>query len=169
MLSWQTLKESLLETIRTTGAIFLLIAGAFMFTYFMGISRIPAGASEYLTSLNVPGVVIIIAIMVMYLILGCVMDVVPALFFTLPIIFPTVVKLGYSPIWFGVLIAHLVEMGMITPPFGMNLFILRGVIPDAKWNEVIEGVVPFIAADLVTLTLFIVFPHLALFLPNMMP
>ena len=168
-LTWRNLKMGLLETVRTTGSIFLVVAGAFIFTYFMAISRIPATASEALTSLNVPGIVVIIGIMIMYILLGCVMDVVPALFFTLPIIFPAVVNLGYSPIWFGVLIAHMVEMGMITPPFGMNLFILRGVIPDAKWHEVIRGVAPFVLADLITLTLYLAFPQLALFLPNMMP
>ena len=103
--------------------------------------------SEYLTSLQVPGMVIIISIMIMYIILGTVMDVVPALFLTLPIIFPTVTRLGYDPIWFGILIVHIVEIGMISPPFGINLFILRGTIPDATTAEVIRGVIPFLVAD----------------------
>ena len=167
-MNWNNLKECLFETVRTTGSILLVIAGAFIFTYFMGISRIPTTTSEFLTALNVPGIVIIIGIMVMYIILGSFMDVVPALFLTLPIIFPTVEALGYSPIWFGVLIVHIVEVGMITPPFGINLFILRGVIPEAKSAEVIRGVIPFIITDIFTLAIYIAFPQVALFLPSMM-
>lgn len=165
---WANLKDCLMETIRTAGAILIIIAGAFLFTYFVGISRIPSTTSEFLTGLNVPGLSIIISIMIMYILLGSFMDVVPALFLTLPIIFPTVIALGYSPIWFGILIVHIVEVGMITPPFGINLFILRGVFPEAKSIEVIRGVVPFIVVDFVTLAIYIAFPQVALFLPNMM-
>jgi C4-dicarboxylate transporter DctM subunit len=166
--SWGSLKNCLIETIKTSGSILIIVAGAFLFTYFIGISRIPANASAFLTILNAPGILIIISIMVMYIILGCFMDVVPSLFLTLPIIFPTVVDLGYNPIWFGVLITHIVEVGMITPPFGMNLFIVRGIISDSTSKEVIKGVTPFIIADMVTLAIYIAFPQLALFLPNMM-
>ncbi|MBW1802389.1 MAG: TRAP transporter large permease [Deltaproteobacteria bacterium] len=165
---WANLKECLLETVKTSGSILIVVAGAFFFTYFIGISRIPAVTSEYLTSLHVPGMIIIIGIMAMYIVLGSFMDVVPALFLTLPIIFPTVTALEYDPIWFGVLIVHIVEIGMITPPFGINLFILRGIIPEAKAAEVIRGVVPFIIADLFTLIIYMAFPQVALFLPNMM-
>ncbi len=162
------LKDALLETAKTSGSILIVVAGAFFFTYFMGISRIPSVTSEYLTSLQVPGMVIIICIMIMYIVLGSVMDVVPALFLTLPIIFPTVTSLEYDPIWFGVLIVHIVEIGMISPPFGINLFILRGIIPDATSAEVIRGVVPFLVADVFTLIIYMAFPQVALFLPNMM-
>ena len=162
------LKDALMETAKTSGSILIVVAGAFFFTYFMGISRIPSVTSEYLTSLRVPGMVIILCIMIMYIVLGSVMDVVPALFLTLPIIFPTVTSLGFDPIWFGVLIVHIVEIGMISPPFGINLFILRGIIPDATSAEVIRGVVPFLVADLFTLVIYMAFPQLALFLPNMM-
>jgi tripartite ATP-independent transporter DctM subunit len=165
---WTNLKECLLETVKTSGSILIVVAGAFFFTYFIGISRIPAVISEYLISIHLPGIIIIIGIMAMYVILGSFMDVVPALFLTLPIIFPTVTALGYNPIWFGVLIVHVVEIGMITPPFGINLFILRGIIPEAKVAEVIRGVIPFIIADLFTLIILMVFPQVALFLPNMM-
>ena len=167
-LKWANLKEALMETAKTSGSILIVVAAAFFFTYFMGISRIPSVTSEYLTSLQVPGMVIIICIMIMYIILGTVMDVVPALFLTLPIIFPTVTRLGYDPIWFGILIVHIVEIGMISPPFGINLFILRGTIPDATTAEVIRGVVPFLVADVFTLIVYLAFPQLALFLPNMM-
>jgi len=167
-MNWTNLKECLLETAKTSGSILIVVAGAFFFTYFMGISRIPSVTSEYLTSLHVPGMIIIIGIMAMYIVLGSFMDVVPALFLTLPIIFPTVSALGYDPIWFGVLIVHIVEIGMITPPFGINLFILRGIIPEAKAAEVIRGVVPFIITDLFTLIIYMAFPQVALFLPNMM-
>jgi tripartite ATP-independent transporter DctM subunit len=167
-LKWANLKEALMETAKTSGSILIVVAAAFFFTYFMGISRIPSVTSEYLTSLEVPGMIIIICIMIMYIILGTVMDVVPALFLTLPIIFPTVMRLGYDPIWFGILIVHIVEIGMISPPFGMNLFILRGTIPDATSAEVIRGVIPFLVADLFTLIIYLAFPQLALFLPSMM-
>lgn len=167
-MKWENLKICLLETVRTAGSILIVVAGAFVFTYFMGISRIPTTASEFLTGLNVPSIVVIIGIMAMYIVLGSFMDVVPALFLTLPIVFPAVVALGYDPIWFGVLIVHIVEIGMITPPFGINLFILRGVIPEAKTAEVIRGVVPFIITDMFTLAIYILFPQVALLLPSMM-
>ncbi len=111
---------------------------------------------------------LLILIMILYLWIGTFMDFLPALFMTLPVVFPIIMKLGFDPIWFGVLITHLDEMSLITPPFGLNLFVMKGTVPDAQMSDIIKGVTPFIIVDLITLAIYIAFPQISLFLPNLM-
>jgi len=100
--------------------------------------------------------------------MGCFIDVLPGAVITLPILFPAVASLGFDPIWFGVLIVFLMEYGMVTPPFGMNLFVLKGIVPEAPLSEIIRGVTPFLLAGLLILVLLVAFPQLSLWLPSMM-
>lgn len=167
-LGWTDLWASLLDTSRTTATVFFIVAGAFVFGYFLGITRIPTQVSSLITSLAAPPIVILLSVMVFYIVLGTFMDMIAAMFLTLPIILPAMDALGFNLVWFGVLMVHLCEMALITPPFGLNLFIMKSVIPGAEMKEVIQGVGPFIVADLVTLALYIAFPQLALFLPERM-
>ncbi|MFH2133173.1 MAG: TRAP transporter large permease subunit [bacterium] len=161
-------KECLIDVARTTGMVFLIIASAFMFGRLLAVSRIPVTMSEVLVGSDVPRFWILMGVMLMYLVMGFFIDMLAAMFITLPVIFPAIVGLGYDPIWFGVLMVHLCEVALITPPFGLNLFILKGTMPGIDLKEVIQGIFPFFIVDLITLALYIAFPQIALYLPSKM-
>lgn len=169
-LKWGNLKTALMDSAKTTGTIFLIVSSALLFGYFLGISRIPDAVSSFLSALEVPRLVILIGILLMYVVAGFFIDMLPFAFLTLPIIFPTIVKLGYDPLWFGVITVHMFEMGLVTPPFGLNLFIIRGMVSDEQvsMRDVISGVSWFIVVDLITLVMYVAFPCLATWLPNQM-
>jgi hypothetical protein len=160
--------ETLLDAAKVTATIFLIISGAFVFGYFLAVTRIPTVVSEYITGLNISPLGILIGVMIMYLIIGMLVDMIAALFVTLPVIFPAMMKLGFDPIWFGVLIVMQCEIALISPPFGLSLFIVKGVVKDVTMNEVIKGIFPFFIVDLIVLALYIAFPQIALFLPQQM-
>jgi tripartite ATP-independent transporter DctM subunit len=162
------LKDALLQTIKTASTIFIIIAAAFVFSNFLTITRIPSRLSEFLVSLPVDPVLIMIGIIIMYMLIGMIMDMVPAMFITLPIIFPAIVKLGFDPIWFGVMIVFLAEMSLVTPPFGLSLFIVKATNPGSQLKDIYQGSYPFIAADLVIIALFLLFPQIITFLPSLM-
>jgi len=170
-LKWGSLKEALLDSAKTTGSIFLIVSCALLFGYFLGISRIPDAVSNFLAGLELPRLVILIGILMMYVIAGFFIDMLPFAFLTLPIIFPAIVKLGYDPLWFGVITVHMFEMGLVTPPFGLNLFIIRGMVPEGdsiSMRDVIQGVSWFIVMDVITLIIYVAFPSVATWLPNKM-
>ncbi|MBM4764998.1 TRAP transporter large permease subunit [Bacillus sp. B15-48] len=164
----KVMKESLIETIKTTSMVFLIVVGSMIFGYFLGITRIPTMLSDLLTTLPVAPIVIIIGVVILYLILGMFIDMISAMFLTLPIIFPTIINLGYDPIWFGIVIVFLTEVALVTPPLGLSLFVIKGAVPDSDIKEIIRGSIPFIAIDIVILVLLIAFPEITLFLPNKM-
>jgi C4-dicarboxylate transporter, DctM subunit len=166
--NWAELGQSLLDAARVTAMIFLIISGAFIFGYFLTITRIPSNISSFVTGLDMAPMYILLGVMFMYLIIGMFVDMIAALFITLPIIFPAMIKLGFDPIWFGVLIVMQCEIALISPPFGLSLFIVKGVVKDITLNEVIRGIFPFFIVDLIVLALYIAFPSIALFLPRMM-
>jgi tripartite ATP-independent transporter DctM subunit len=167
-LSWKVLRSSIHETIRTTSMVFLIVIGAFIFGQFLAITRLPTSISTWITALPVAPIVVIIGIVIFYLILGLFIDMVAAMFITLPILLPAVVQLGYDPIWFGVLVVFLAEIALATPPFGLGLFIINGVIEGSQLSEIARGVFPFILADLILLAIMVAWPQLILFLPNLM-
>ncbi|GAB3794096.1 TRAP transporter large permease [Virgibacillus kimchii] len=162
------LKDSILQTIKTSSMVFLIVGSAFIFGYFLGITRIPVNLSEFLVSLDVPRIYILIGIIIMYLILGMFMDMLAAMFLTLPIILPSVIALGYDPIWFGVLLVFIAEVSLVTPPFGLSLFIIKGSVPNADISDVIRGSIPFILGGFLVIILLIIFPEIVTFLPSMM-
>jgi tripartite ATP-independent transporter DctM subunit len=162
------LSLAFLDTAKSTAMIYLILAGAYIFGYLLAISHLPFRLSDFLSSLTVSRYVILAAVMIFYIILGCFIDMVPAMFITLPMIYPTIVKLGFDPIWFGVLIVQLGEISLLTPPFGLNLFIIKSIMPEVEMHEIIQGVFPFIGGAILVLFTYIVFPELSLFLPNMM-
>lgn len=166
--NWPVLRDSINETIRTTAMVFLIVIGAFIFGQFLAITRLPTSISSWITGLPVAPTVVIIGVVVFYLILGLFIDMVAAMFITLPIILPAIIKLGYDPIWFGVLVVFLAEIALATPPFGLGLFIINGVIEGSKLSEITRGVLPFIVADMIILAVLIAWPKLILFLPSLM-
>ncbi len=159
---------ALKETATTTAMIFTILIGANIFNYFMTVSGLPAGFSEYVTGLGMNRHAVMILICLLYIILGCLMEGMAIMFLTIPIIFPLVVGMGFDPVWFGVLITILIEMGLITPPVGINVFVISGIVRDVPMSKVFRGILPFFVAMLVCLVLLLLFPGLALFLPSTM-
>jgi C4-dicarboxylate transporter, DctM subunit len=124
--------------------------------------------TEFLTGLGLGRYGVLALIMVMYLVLGCLMDALAMIILTIPIIFPVITALGFDPVWFGVIIVMTVELGLIHPPVGMNVFVIKSVVQDVKFSTIFYGVLPFIVTDLVRLVILIAFPILATFLPSRM-
>lgn len=167
-LSGPDILRSLLEATRTTAAVFTVLIGAILFGYFLTITQTPQKVTEFLTGLGLGRYGVLALILLMYLVLGCLMDALAMIILTVPIIFPVVVALGFDPIWFGVIVVMTVELGLIHPPVGMNIFVIKSVVEDVKISTIFYGVMPFIITDILRLILLIAFPMLALWLPSKM-
>ncbi|NWG02145.1 MAG: TRAP transporter large permease subunit [Syntrophaceae bacterium] len=159
---------SLLSSGRTTGMIFSILIGAMIMNYWLGISELPMKMAEFVANLPIPPIGILASILFIYIILGCLMDSMPMVLLTTPIFYPIIVKMGFNPIWFGVLVVRVVEIGLITPPIGLNVFIIRGIVKDVSTFEIFKGVMPFFAADIICVILLVAFPQISLFLPSLM-
>jgi tripartite ATP-independent transporter DctM subunit len=166
-LNWSTLRGSVIETAQTTAMIVFMIVGAFMLMRFLAISQLPYALSELVAGLPFHRMWIIVFILVMYIILGCFLDIYAAIILTVPIIYPVIVTLGFDVVWFGVLMVRVMEMGLITPPMGMNVFILASVT-DVPIGTIYRGVIPFVIADVLHVALLVAIPTLSLFLPDTM-
>lgn len=162
-LTKENLRSSMNETAQNTAMIVFMIVGAFIFMRFMAISKMPFMLSDYIASLDVSKYVILAGIVVFYIILGSLFDVFAAIILTLPIIYPTILACGFDPIWFGVIMVRLMEIGLITPPFGINCFVLSSAI-DVPLGTTFRGIVPFLLTDVVHLALLIAIPELSLML-----
>jgi tripartite ATP-independent transporter DctM subunit len=163
------IRKSLLQATRTAAAVFTVLIGALLFGYFLTITQTPQKVTEFLlTGLGIGRYGVLALIMLMYLVLGCLMDAMAMIILTVPIIFPVITALGFDPIWFGVIIVMTVELGLIHPPVGMNVFVIKSVIPDVSFSTIFIGVLPFIVTDLIRLVILISFPMLALWLPSHM-
>ena len=167
-LTLERLKESLLETGRTTIMIFSIIVGVLIFVRFLALTGLPATFSQFVLDLPLPRLIVILLIMSIYVFLGMFLDAIGMMMLTLPIVFPAVVALGYDPIWFGIIIVKMCEICLITPPVGLNCYIVRSVAPDIPLEEVFRGIIPFVVMDVLTVALFIAFPGIITFLPSRM-
>lgn len=168
-LNWDRFKRSLLDATRTTAMIMLMVAGAIIFGRFMAVSRVPFELASWAGALPLPEFAVMAIIILIYLVLGCFIDALALVLLTIPIFFPVVVGvLGYDPIWFGVITVMVVAMGVITPPVGMNVYIIKGVAPEVPLEVIFKGVWPFLAAIIICLAILITFPQIATFLPNML-
>lgn len=167
-MTWQNFSNSLLETGRITATIFLIAVGAYIFGKFLTISRVPIEMASLASTLSVPPVVILIAILFLYMILGCFLDAIAMILITLPIFYPVILALGFDPIWFGVLLVLVVEMGLITPPVGMNVYVIAGVARDVPLYTVFAGILPFLLTMAVCIGILVAFPQISLFLPGLM-
>ena len=164
----QTVMESLFSAGRTTGMIFAILIGAMLLNFFLGITKVPMALATFVGGLKVPPLAIIFAILFIYLLLGCIMDSLPMILLTVPIFFPLILEMGFDPIWFGILMVRVVEIGLITPPIGLNVFVISGVAQDVPLYDIFRGIVPFLGADIVCISLLVLFPQISLFLPNTM-
>jgi C4-dicarboxylate transporter DctM subunit len=167
-LSVRTLFDALFETGRTTAMIFLIIIGANIFSSFLGIARIPMELADLIAGMEVNRFVILTGIVLIFILLGCVMDCYAIMILTVPIIFPVVQTLQFDPIWFGVLMVIVLEIGLITPPVGLNVFVLKSAAPNVPMGTIFRGIWPFMIAGLVAIVIITIFPELATFIPSRM-
>ena len=169
-MKWSNLEDALLETAKLTVMIFALIWGVLIFVRFLGYSGLPAEFAEWIIGLReehgFPPVVIMILILCGYAILGMFMDAIGMLLLTLPVVYPAVIELGYSPIWFGIIVVKMCEVCLITPPVGLNCYVVAAVRPDIPLGDVFRGIGPFFVADVVTVGVFLAYPELITWLPE---
>lgn len=167
-LTWESLLLVMRETASNTAMIYLIIIGASVFASFISITKMPAVVVDGIGSMGLPPLVIILALFLLFLILGSIFDTIAAMVITFPFIYPLVVDLGYSPIWWGIILVMAIEVGMITPPIGMNVFVLHGVAKTVPLQTIFKGIFPFFYADIVRILLVIIFPALAMWLPGIL-
>jgi C4-dicarboxylate transporter, DctM subunit len=168
-LHWHGFVQSLADTIKISCMIMVIVTGAVIFGHFMAITRLPFELAGWVGSLPLSRHAVMGVIILVYLLGGCFMDALAMIMLTIPIFFPVVMTLGFDPIWFGVVIVLITEMGVITPPVGVNVYVVYGVAKDVPLEVIFKGVLPMLAALLVCNIILILFPSIALFLPNLMP
>lgn len=167
-LSFAGLIEVLKETAVTSASLFAVLIGAAIFSNFINLAGLPEGLIGIVTAYGLSPWVVMVLILLVYIILGCVFESLSMLLLTVPVFFPLVTSLGYDPIWFGIVVVVVVEISLITPPVGLNVFILKGVVGDVSTRTIFKGVTPFWIADIFRLALILILPILVLFLPNQM-
>jgi C4-dicarboxylate transporter, DctM subunit len=163
-----SLRRILAESARTTAMIFAIFIGALIFSAFVNFTTLPADLKAFVSQFQVHPVLVIAAICVIYVLLGTVMEELSMVLLTLPVFFPLVMHLGYDPVWFGVVVVVVIEIGLISPPVGMNMFVLHTLLPDMPLRTVFRGVWPFVAADCVRLAILVAFPAISLWLPKLL-
>ncbi len=167
-LTWSIFGEVLGESVRTTAMLFTLIISATLFANFVNFTTLPGDLKDWIVQLDVAPIYIIAAMMAVYVILGTVMEELTMVLLTLPLFFPIVIDLGFDPVWFGVLIVLIIQIGLISPPVGMNLFVLNALLPEVQLVDIFRGCVPFVLILIVMLGVVIAFPQLSLYLPSLM-
>ena len=167
-LAWNVLSGAILDTVRTTAMLYLIIIGASVLNPFLALTHVPATLGEAMTSLGLGPYGVLFMIVVIYLVLGMFMDGLAMLVVTIPIFFPIMMGLGFDPIWFGVIAVILIEMGMITPPVGLNVFVVKSVAQDVPMSTIFRGVLPFWIAMAAGLLAIVIFPQIALIIPQAM-
>lgn len=168
-MNWETLKKVIIGTVSISCMLFMIIAGATAFGQILAFGGISQGLSDLIKSLDVPPMAVVIIMQVIILILGCFMDVIAIMMITAPIFFPLIVMLGFDPIWFGVVFLLNIEIAGISPPFGMNLFVMKGVAPrDTTMGDIYRAAAPFLGLAILAMVLIMAFPQLALWLPKLM-
>ncbi len=167
-LNLASLTQVLMDTGKTTAMIFLIIIGANIFSAFLGLTKLPMGLADFVAGLALPRIVILAVVIAIYVALGCVMDCYAIMILTIPILFPVIQALQFDPIWFGVLMVIVLEVGLITPPVGLNVFVIKGAAPDVPLTTIFQGIWPFLLAAIAAIVILTIFPQIATFLPNMM-
>ena len=160
--------DALMETAKLTVMIFTIIFSLLIFVRFLGYAKLPEAFAGWVVGLPLPRLVVLMMILSIYIVLGCFMDAIGMLMLTLPVVFPAIVALGYDPIWFGIIIVKLCEICLLTPPVGLNCYVVNGVRPDIPLDQIFRGVWPFVMADMAVIALFIALPDIVLILPNTM-
>jgi len=167
-LSWEGFVKSLIDTTRISCMVMVIVTGAVVFGHFMAITRIPFNLADWVSTLPLPNYAIMGIIILVYLFGGCFMDALAMIMLTVPIFYPVAITLGFHPIWFGVAIVLVTEMGVITPPVGVNVYVVHGIAKDIPIEVIFRGVAPFVLALLACIAILLTFPQIVLFLPGLM-
>ena len=167
-ITWAGFVKSIYETLRTSCMVLLLVAGAVVFGHFLAVTRIPFNVAQWVATMDMPGWAIISMIVLVYLIGGCFIDALALIMLTIPIFYPIIQNLGYDPIWFGIIIVLVTQMGVITPPVGINVYVVNGIAKDVPLEKIFKGVLPFLAALIVGTAFLVAFPIIVMWLPNLM-
>jgi tripartite ATP-independent transporter DctM subunit len=167
-LTWKSLSAALLEATRISVLVLFLVAGANVFSYFLALSTIPASVSTWMAGLKISPFAVLAILVFIYVLLGCFLDAISMMVLTMPVIFPVIKTLGFDPIWFGVVCVIMMEAGLITPPVGLNVYTLAGVVKEVPMETIFRGSIPFVFAMIGVVILITVFPGIALYLPSMM-
>ncbi len=164
----RVLMDILVESTRTTAMLFTILIGAMVFTSFINFTSMPGDLRDFILQFSPNPIMVVVMMMAIYVALGLVMEELSMVLLTIPVFFPMITGLGFDPVWFGVLIVTIVEIGMISPPVGMNLFVINSLLKEVKLNQIFQGVWPFVMADIVRLGILIAFPAISLWLPSLM-
>jgi tripartite ATP-independent transporter DctM subunit len=167
-MTWKIFFDCLMETVKTSAMIFTILIGAILFNNFLVLSGLPASIGTWIGGLDMSATAILIIILLIYLALGCALDSLAMILLTIPIFFPVVANLGFDQIWFGIIVVMVVELGLITPPIGMNVFIIKGMAPEVALGTIYKGVLPFAIAQILLIALIVMFPAIATWLPSTM-
>jgi len=167
-LKWKTFIQSLDETLDITAKLLMILIGVGILGYFLAATRLPMAMAEFVTNLDINRYVILIIILLFFILMGCLLNVIPMILLVLPTIFPMIIALGFDPVWFGVICVITMEMGQITPPIGVSVFAIGSVAPDVPMEEIFKGIVPFFLCMVICVVFLILFPRLATFLPEIL-
>ena len=148
--------------------LFVVLVGALLFANFVTVTGLPTAMERWISSLELAPIAVLIVIMAIYLVLGCLLEPTAMMLLTVPVFFPVATLLGYDPIWFGVFVVIVTEIGMITPPIGLNVFVVKAILRDIAPTAIYRGILPFLGADIVRVAALVLFPGLALWLPSFM-
>jgi tripartite ATP-independent transporter DctM subunit len=167
-LGWSNLRRIFVSTAQVTAAILAIVGAAFVFTQMLVLARVPDAFTEFIVGLDVPPIVIMIGIMLVLVLLGCLVDAASLLLVVTPILVPAIEELGYDPLWFGVLLVVNLEIAVITPPVGLNLYTMKSVVPELDLADIFRGIAPYVAIEGLLLIIMLIFPQLATFLPGLL-
>jgi tripartite ATP-independent transporter DctM subunit len=167
-LSVRALLLVLLDSARTTAMLFMILVGALVFANFLNYTSMPADLKAFVERYEISPIAVIVAICTIYVVLGSVMEELSLVLLTVPVFFPLVVHLGFDPVWFGIIIVIVVQIGLISPPVGMNMFVVKSMLPDVATSTIFRGVLPFVVAEIVLLGIIIAFPAISLIVPSLM-
>ena len=167
-MTWPVFIDCLMQTVRTSSMIFTILIGAILFNNFLVLSSVPDAIGTWISALPFTSTGIMLIILLIYLVMGCALDSLAMILLTIPIFFPVVANLGFDPIWFGIIVVMVVELGLITPPVGMNVFIIKGMAPEVPLSKIYKGVLPFVIAQILLITLIVFVPEIATWLPSTM-
>lgn len=165
-LTWSVLSEVLVESVRTTGMLFMVLIGALIFADFINFTSLPIGLQNSVSLFNVHPMLVIVAICAIYMVLGCVLESMSMVMLTVPVFYPLVQHLGFDPIWFGIIVVVVTEISFITPPVGLNVMVLKSLLPEVPIRTIFGGALPFVVADFFRLSVLIAFPSISLLLPR---
>ena len=166
-LTWRVFIDTMKDSVKTAAMTYIILIGADMFGKFLAITKLPMNLANYIEGLDVSRYVILLFIVIIYAIMGCLMDALPMVTLTVPIFLPIVTGLGFDPIWFGVIIVLVIELGLITPPVGLNCYIIAGIAKDVPLSKIFKGSLPFVFPILIAIVLVTIFPQIATFLPTL--